>query len=152
MGWNVLAESGLHYTPYFDGPDASNTDALDRNNVLLRPDRVGPASFVIPGCPVNNPLCSNPQNVGRFGNSGVNVLQGPHLVDFDVSLMKDFRISERFTADFRATATNVFNHPNLSNPSGDISSPGTFGVSTSTAYELYGQQSRFLDIMLRLQF
>lgn len=152
MGWNVVAESGLYYTPYFDGPDTSNTNALNTNNVQLRPDRTGPTSFAIPGCPANDPICSNPQNVGRFGNSGVNVLQGPHLIDFDLSLMKDFHITERFNLEFRGTATNVFNHPNFSNPAADISSPGTFGISTSTAYELYGQQSRFVDFMLRLRF
>jgi hypothetical protein len=66
--------------------------------------------------------------------------------------MKDFPITERFNLEFRGTATNVFNHPNFSNPAADISSPGTFGISTSTSYELYGQQSRFVDFMLRLRF
>ena len=151
MAWNATAAAGHYYTPTFDGPDTSNTDAIDTNNAPLRPDRIG-NTFVIPGCPASSPLCPNPVNVGRFGNSGVNVLQGPKLVDFDLSLMKDFHLTERFILQFRGTATNVFNHPNFGIPGNDISSPGTFGAITSTTFDLYGQQSRFVDFMLRLQF
>jgi len=61
-------------------------------------------------------------------------------------------MTERFTLQFRATATNVFNHPNFGIPGSDIQSPGTYGVVTSTAFDLHGQQSRFIDFMLRLQF
>ena len=152
MAWNVTAESGLYFTPTFDGPDTSNTNAINTNNAPLRPDRIGPNLFAIPGCTASNPLCSNPVNVGRFGNSGVNVLEGPNLVDFDLSLMKDFHLTERFTLQLRGTATNVFNHPNFGLPANDISSPGTYGAITSTTSEVYGQQSRFVDFMLRLQF
>ena len=164
MAWNVDAHSGFYFTPSFDGFDPSNT-----NNFGGRPDVIAgvsavpsagqtighwlnPAAFKIPGCPNTNPLCSNPANIGRFGNAGVNTLEGPGLTDFDLSLMKDFHLTERFTMQFRATATNVFNHPNFGIPGSDISSPGTYGVVTSTAFDLYGQQSRFIDFMLRLQF
>ena len=133
-------------------PYSSNTNAINTNNAPLRPDRIGPNSFAIPGCPASDPICSNPANVGRFGNSGVNILEGPKLVDFDLSLMKDFRLNERFTLQFRGTATNVFNHPNFGLPGNDISSPGTYDVITSTTSEVYGQQSRFIDFMLRLRF
>ncbi|MGH9449764.1 MAG: hypothetical protein ACRD11_04405 [Terriglobia bacterium] len=51
-----------------------------------------------------------------------------------------------------ASASNVFNHPNFGLPESDISSPGTYGTVASTTYDLYGQQSRFVDFMLRLQF
>ncbi|HUY15543.1 MAG TPA: TonB-dependent receptor [Terriglobia bacterium] len=164
MAWMVDAHSGLFFTPSFDGFDTSNT-----NNPGGRPDVIAgvspvpstgqtinnwlnPAAFKIPGCTNANPLCSNPANIGRFGNAGVNTLEGPGLTDFDLSLMKDFHLTERFTMQFRATATNVFNHPNFGMPASDISSPGTYGTVTSTAFDLYGQQSRFIDFMLRLQF
>jgi hypothetical protein len=151
MAWNITAEAGPYYTPTFDGPDSSNTNAINTNNAPLRPDRIG-NTFVIPGCSASDPLCPNPVDVGRFGNSGVNVLEAPGLVDVDLSLMKDFRVTERFTLQFRGTATNVFNHPNFGTPGNDISSPGTYGVVTSTTFDLYGQQSRSIDFMLRLRF
>lgn len=66
--------------------------------------------------------------------------------------MKDFRLTERFNLQFRATATNVFNHPNFGIPGSDISAPGSYGVITSTAFDLNGQQSRSIDFMMRLSF
>ena len=127
MAWNILAEAGPYYTPSFSGFDTSNT-----NNFGGRPDRIGSNVFVVPGCPASNPVCSNPVNVGRFGNSGVNVLQAQGFTDFDLSLMKDFHLTERFVLQFRATATDVFNHPNFGVPASNISSPGTYGIVTST--------------------
>jgi Carboxypeptidase regulatory-like domain len=164
MAWMVDAHSGFYFTPSFDGFDPSNT-----NNFGGRPDAIAgvrpvpasgqsisnwlnPGAFKVPGCPNSDPLCSSPADIGRFGNAGVNTLAGPGLTDFDLSLMKDFHLTERFTLQFRATATNVFNHPNFGLPASDISSPGTYGTITSTAFDLYGQQSRFIDFMLRLQF
>jgi hypothetical protein len=149
MAWQVDAHSGFFFTPSFDGFDPSNT-----NNPGGRPDVVAgvrpyaanktidnwlnAAAFKIPGCPDSTPLCTNPANVGRFGNAGVNTLEGPDLTDFDLSQMKDFRLTERFTLQFRATATNVFNHPNFGVPSADISAPGSYGRITSTAFDLRG--------------
>jgi len=66
--------------------------------------------------------------------------------------LKDFHLNERFILQFRATASNVFNHPNFGTPGSDISAPGSYGAVTSTAYDLYGQQSRFIDFMMRLRF
>lgn len=147
MAWNVIAESGPYYTPSFSGFDPSNTNSFGG-----RPDRIGPTTFAIPGCPAANPVCSNPANVGRFGNSGRNVLQAQGFTDFDLSLMKDFSLSERFALQLRATATDAFNHPNFGIPASNISSPGTYGRVTSTYAELLGQNARQIDFMLRLQF
>ena len=146
IAWNVLAESGRYYTPTFDSTDPSNTNTFGG-----RPDRIG-SIFVIPGCPASDPLCSNPVNVGRFGNCGVNVLEGPKFVGADFSLMKDFPLTEKMKLQFRATTTNVFNHPNFGLPGADIESPGTFGKFTSTYSPLLGQNARQVDFMLRLMF
>lgn len=146
MAWNLMAEAGLYYTPTFDSTDPSNT-----NNFGGRPDRIGNA-FVIPGCPVSDPRCSNPANVGRFGNCGVNVLEGPTFIDADFSLMKNFHLTERVGLQFRTTMTNVFNHPNFGIPAADIESPGTFGKVTSTVSPLLGQNARQVDLMLRVNF
>jgi len=113
---------------------------------------LNPAAFKIPGCPDNNTLCTNPADIGRFGNTTPNLLEGPGLTDFDLSLMKDFHMTDRIALQFRATASNVFNHPNFGNPGSDISAPGSYGVITSTAFDLYGQQSRCIDFMMRLRF
>ena len=96
---------------------------------MARPDRIGSgelssgqsiynffdaSAFKVPGCPDTTPLCTNPANIGRFGNSGVNVLRGPKAINFDFSAMKYFRINERMRVQFRTVMTSVFNHANFS--------------------------------------
>ena len=54
-----------------------------------------------------------------LGNSGRNQLNGPGLINFDMSLFKNMkfkRISENFNAQFRVEFFNIFNHPNFSPP------------------------------------
>jgi hypothetical protein len=63
-----------------------------------------------------------------YGNSGVGILLGPGQFNFDFSLVKTTRITERQALIFRAEAFNLFNHPQFLNPSNlAVSTPGTFG-------------------------
>lgn len=66
----------------------------------------------------------------RFGDSGRNILIGPGLKDWDLSVRKKFRLTERFTLDFRGEFYNAFNTPSFGTPGAFIGSP-TFGVITS---------------------
>jgi hypothetical protein len=75
-----------------------------------------------------------------FGNAGRNLLSGPSFMNWDFSLFKRFKVRERQTLEFRYEMFNMFNHPNFSNPSSDISAPSTFGQSFS-AYS--GRQMQF---------
>ncbi|MFN7938672.1 MAG: TonB-dependent receptor [Bryobacteraceae bacterium] len=76
---------------------------------------------------------------GFYGNLGRNTLTGPGLVNFDVSIGKRFRITERVGLQFRAEAFNFFNHANLAIPTqrtvftttGAVGSAGRI-TSTST--------------------
>jgi hypothetical protein len=56
----------------------------------------------------------------RPGNLGRNYFHGPGYNRTDVSLFKDFPITERVKAEFRAQAYNVFNHPQFNNPDTNI--------------------------------
>ena len=47
---------------------------------------------------------------GTLGNAGVFSLYGPHSFTADMSVMKNFRLTERFNFEFRMDAFNVFNH------------------------------------------
>ena len=49
-----------------------------------------------------------------FGDSGIGILLGPGQVNFDTSLMKTTKATERLTVQFRADAFNLFNHPQFS--------------------------------------
>jgi|HubBroStandDraft_6_1064221.scaffolds.fasta_scaffold02106_7 hypothetical protein len=54
---------------------------------------------------------------GQIGNVGFNSYRGPHAFYDDMSLSKNFTITERIKAQFRFDAYNVFNHPVLGIPS-----------------------------------
>jgi hypothetical protein len=69
-----------------------------------------------------------------YGTAGRNLLRGPHLFDSDLSIVKNFRISERLRFQFRAEAFNLWNSPQFSNPSA-VFGTATFGTITSTSIE-----------------
>jgi outer membrane receptor protein involved in Fe transport len=50
---------------------------------------------------------------GTIGNAGHNTFVGPRAFFSDLSLSKNFKITERLSAQFRFDAYNVFNHPVL---------------------------------------
>jgi hypothetical protein len=69
--------------------------------------------------------------LGTFGNQGRNMFRGPGLATLDLGLQKNFRVTERFTTQFRFEAFNALNRPNLAGPDGNRSS-GNFMRTTST--------------------
>ena len=73
---------------------------------------------------------------GFFGNSGRNILRGPRYFNLDMSVMRNFRITERFTFQFEASAFGVTNTPHFNNPTNNGSnadiSRANFGAITST--------------------
>jgi hypothetical protein len=50
-------------------------------------------------------------------------VRGPNQDRWDLSMIKNFRITERFNTQFRAETFNALNHPNLYDPNGDPTSP-----------------------------
>jgi len=65
-----------------------------------------------------------------YGNSARNLLFGPGDIVFDVSLLKDTKIKEALTLQFRAEFFNLPNHANFGNPAANISVPSTVGRIT----------------------
>lgn len=52
----------------------------------------------------------------HFGNLGRNAFVGPPYKDFDFSLSKENKLTERVKMEFRVNVYNFFNHPNFANP------------------------------------
>ena len=72
---------------------------------------------------------------GTYGTLGRNVLIGPGYVNTDVSLSRNVPLrllGESGRLTLRAEAFNVFNHPNLANPSNKLAS-ATFGRITNVS-------------------
>lgn len=83
---------------------------------------------------------------GQYGNAGRNILIGPGLAVFDLSLGKQFTITERDRLEFRCDAFNAFNRANFGNPNSTLSSGNAFAQITSAG------AGRTLQLELRFQF
>jgi hypothetical protein len=97
--------------------------------------------------PTIDPRCTADLNfcVSDFGNLGRNTFRGPRQQNWDFSLLKNFKLSERRSLRFTADFFNLWNHANFGNPSnndvesiahdtftGQPTTDGPFGKITST--------------------
>lgn len=53
---------------------------------------------------------------GQFGNAGRNILCGPNLRNFDFTLTKQTKVSDRISTEFRVEFFNILNRPNFDVP------------------------------------
>jgi hypothetical protein len=72
-----------------------------------------------------NPACFTASAYGTLGNLGRNNLVGPGYVETDLGVMKETRITERVSVQFRAELFNLFNHPNFNIPGSSVFSAGS---------------------------
>ena len=89
-----------------------------------RPDVVKGQSYRSPGGSINNWLnlrYFTPQPAGTPGNEQNGSLSGPHTRRADMSVVKNFTLTERLTAQFRAEVYNISNTPNFLPPGSGIS-------------------------------
>ena len=83
---------------------------------------------------------------GTFGNCSpqLGYLRSPHYTDVDLSLHKNFQLTERFNLQFRTDFINAFNHVQLNAPNMSLGS--TMGQITSA------QPPRNIQLALKLYF
>jgi hypothetical protein len=79
-----------------------------------------------------NPGAFSYPSPGQFGSCRPRMFHGPGSENVDLSLFKSFQITSRLKVELRSELFNAFNHPSFANPSGDLSSPGSFGKTTAT--------------------
>jgi hypothetical protein len=94
----------------------------------------GPDDSIFGGCFASGNTIVTPPAPGTFGNMRRNVVYGPGFVNLDFSVIKDFKLGERFALQLRGEVFNLLNHPNFADPDHDLSdgSAGTFGVAQFT--------------------
>jgi hypothetical protein len=68
-----------------------------------------------------------------FGNYPIDTLIGPHFINFDFSMQKQFHITEKVLLGLRMDSRNFFNHTNLGGPNGDVTAPNV-GQITGIAF------------------
>jgi len=94
-----------------------------------------------------NPAAFSTAPALTYGNVARTIpLKGPGMINWDISIFKNFMIYERFRAQFRAEALNAFNTPYFRGPN------GSFGGSSFGAVNSQGNFPRFIDLALRLSF
>ncbi len=70
--------------------------------------------FVMPASALNGSTTPfGIADAGTFGNQGRNIFTGPSFFNTDMTLIKQFKLRERYKFDFRVDAFNVFNHTNF---------------------------------------
>ena len=149
-GWQLSGvtqiTSGAPFTPTISlsGVNSTNITGNVVANAMSEGARVG----VVPGCnpytgssnPFNrlNTACFTAPQPGSLGlESGVNWLYAPGLIDFDMSLQKEFAIKERAHLQFRVDAFNVFNHPNFTVLNTTLNFSGAYPNNTTVANTPY---------------
>jgi hypothetical protein len=163
-GWSVsgiaLYHSGLWLTPYFPSSlaDPSGTAPQYRSVKQQNPDVVPGTSGYLPHPTIagyfNQGAYTVPaSDIGRFGNAGVGILQGPNTVTLSTSLGKTVHINERFAVRYEAQFANLLNINNWGNPNMNASS-ASFGQITSEQDGTPGSQAgpRSIQMALRLTF
>jgi hypothetical protein len=86
---------------------------------------------------------------GSYGNCGVGSVRGPRYSDVDLSLHKDFRISEGKGLEFRTEFINLFNHPVLDFAGG----PAAFSLSSGVMGRINASQGeRNIQFAIKFHF
>ena len=137
-GWNLNGVLSLNSGTAFDvgsGKDIAETGnfnfgngyGYERANLVgtLYPSNKGPAEWI-------NVASFQTPALGTFGNLGRDSLRSDWYKNFDLSLFRQFPITERFRIEFRFEAFNVTNTPVWAIPISSLEAPN-FGAVTHTA-------------------
>jgi hypothetical protein len=129
-GWEFAGiaqfESGAGESLYTGVDDIYNTEngsseTLVNKTGLLRLSPHRPRSAEMQEW-FNTAATANP-GVGHIGDSGWNSVATPGLKNFNMSLLRDFNITERARFQFHFDTFNTFNFVNLGGANGNMSSP-----------------------------
>lgn len=140
-GWTinsiVTLQGGFPFSPLLSYNPSNNGDTRNPVRPYVNPAFTGP---VILGNPNEwfNPAAflAPPPASGFYGDLGRNTLIGPGLATWDLSLMKDTRINERLSVQFRAEVYNLLNRANFNTPNPVTFTPAlspTAGLITATS-------------------
>src|SRR5262245_59510906 len=148
-GWNVTGihtfQSGLGLTAMQSGGGVLDLGSERRGRPNLIGDVKGPETID----QWFNKAAFAPTDPAKgiaFGSSGVGVMRGPGLVNFDFSFAKNFNITETKYFQFRTELFNAFNHTNLGIPDLNVAN-ATFGTIRATA-----TQARIIQFALKFYF
>jgi Carboxypeptidase regulatory-like domain len=121
--------------PFYAGGSANMPAACTSNAAAIG----ATASLNAFGCYANGSSVMIPPAFGTQGTMGRNIFRDTGFRNWDFSVAKNWKFTERFGAQFRAEFFNFLNHPNFANPFGGQNgwahndpSTGSFGCSCAT--------------------
>lgn len=104
---------------------------IDPSTASPRPDVVAGQSISGPGTVAQFfNTAAFTDAIGHFGTAGRGILLGPGRQNWDISGIRNFKITERFRLQFRGEFFNAFNHTNFTTVSTNVDS-STFGKLTA---------------------
>lgn len=146
-GWSLNGiytyQSGLPLTVKYNG------DVFGSGTDNARPDLVCNPNQSSDGRNVDQPFfttsCFVRQSPIRYGTAGRSTVIGPVIQNIDIGVLKNNRITERFTTQFRAEFFNFPNHPQW-NPPNRFIDQAAFGLINSA------RDPRIIQLGLKLNF
>jgi hypothetical protein len=149
-GWRVGGIASFnsgHYLTPVDVVDVANTGGGSRPDIIggCNPNNQNHPSRTAAVNEWFNTNCFQRAALYTYGTTGSGSVKGPGLMNFDLSVYKQFQVAEGKHLVFRAEFFNAFNRPNFGNPGVDFGT-GDFGV-ISTALE-----GRDIQFGLRFDF
>jgi hypothetical protein len=149
-GWQVSGiatfQSGMPFTPVISADPANVGFTYGR-----RPDVIGTGHVDNPG-PGRwfNPADFKLPAQYTIGNAGRNILRGPGVNNWDLSILKNFHFTERIYLQFRTELFNAFNHTQFNTPAAGSS---TVTIDTATAGQLFSARDpRIMQFGMKLYF
>jgi hypothetical protein len=122
----IDAAASLPNSPVGTGVSTTTTDAAGAtaNTARFQLNRLG--------CYMMGNSVIVPPAQGTFGTMGLFQLRGRGFSEWDMSIIKSWKITERLTTQFRTEIYNVTNSVKFADPGATLSSPSSFGQSTAT--------------------
>jgi hypothetical protein len=113
----------------------------------------GSGHDIINGVPWFNTGAFAPPQQWTWGNGARNLLFGPGNWNWDMSLQKVFKVTERARLQFRSDFLDAFNHFNLGNPSTAIADTRDGGLPIATSGKIFGGGgSRVIQVGAKIMF
>src|SRR5215510_15135315 len=134
-GWQLNAivtiSSGVPFSVITDGdPDGDKTDDNAQRPNLLPGVTLIPAGGRTPNLWFNLGAFAPPP-FGFRGSAGRNIIEGPNYRTLDFSVVKNFRIDEKRSLQFRAEVFNLLNRANFDLPSNSEDGETIFSFITN---------------------
>jgi len=148
------------FSPAADGLHGSCLTGTTTGHFLINPMNLicapgPPAGFPVPQ---NSSLVAGGVPMFTYGDIGRNVLRGPGINNWDISIMKNFQFTESKYLQFQSNFFNAFNHTQFFGPTstgGSVGGSGIFGQVTTDSTPSnspYYRGPRIIQFALKMYF